>query len=328
MSSSASVRICASFGDLSSLAEQHYTRYDELKKEAQQKADTITRDVHEREKLVEAYNQVAERTLNSTLARAIVFPDFDKNTHHFRACFNSALVVAGHTLLKLAAEHMMNVPSKSDKVVVITGGIASGKSTKLPIIRKSYTVRPHAMWDITGQSLSMLQTAVRLARKHGKLVDVIWVKRPFEEAVEASVERAFTSGHNMNAGKTLSPERVAMSHLQAPKNLKIVQDEFRNDPGVVFKLLENRSHQKTRSHIVPLGDHLERELTGSVRTIRKKYRQRLKDAHTITHATLERHRGKQLYQIIKTGVLIASAHDRDTLKKTEGQELLGREALS
>jgi hypothetical protein len=185
--------------------------------------DRALQQVAERpEELLTAYTQRFGNVLNADNA-AELFPDYAASPDS-RTQFRAAVHPAAQRIRDELFRRSLAKPDVRE-VVFTSGGTGAGKSAaNLP---------GDVVMDSTLSNPEHSRGEIQSALDAGKQVQIVYIYRPIDEAMNAALDRAKENG------RTVPIDVMLKTHEGAAKSIASLYDRHSSDPRVRFKFVDN-----------------------------------------------------------------------------------------
>ncbi|MEX3628264.1 MAG: zeta toxin family protein [Burkholderia sp.] len=151
-------------------------------------------------------------------------------------------------------------------VQFLAGGGGSGKSTAKDTLLGASNV--DVRMDGTFSSLARARADVEAALASGRDVQIIYVFRSPEKAIQGAIQRA------ANEGRPVPVEALASAHEGAPQVVKTLANDYNGNDRVQVRAIWNDGDNPTQARFIPIGEipHVDRNQATAV------FRQAVDDA--------------------------------------------------
>jgi hypothetical protein len=162
---------------------------------------------------------------------ATLFDVYNEDRARFRVAVHPAATWIRDELFR---QILSNSTASGDKTVVFTSGSnAAGKSTALRFTNAANGAL--AVFDSTLSNLNHARTLVGQVLAASKLITLLHVDRPLDDAFQGMLERG------RREGRLVTINQLIHSHSGAAETVRTLWSEFRQDSRFAFRFIANSS---------------------------------------------------------------------------------------
>lgn len=180
---------------------------------------------------IDAYRRIFGLVFNADDAMEL-FADYAASPES-RSRYGTAVHNSARWMRDRAFEQALADPSSPERVIFMSGGSGSGKSTVAPTLA---TVFPALVYDTTLSVLPGARKYIHAALAEGKHVLIVHIRRSIEVSFKANLDRAISI---LGAGRVTSIAAMIRTHQGADEVIVALADEFRERPHVTVHAFEN-----------------------------------------------------------------------------------------
>jgi hypothetical protein len=178
------------------------------------------------EGFLSAYSARFGNVLNADSA-ATLFAEYNRNPAEYREAVHPAATWIRDELFSRALERRTG----DDRIVFMAGGNAAGKSTAVRVgrIADEATV----VVDSTLSNPTHAERLIQMALMAEWRITIVHIDRPVDDAFRGMLQRSRTEGRVVTIRQLMASQRGAV------ESMRVLWDALRQNPRVVFKLLNN-----------------------------------------------------------------------------------------
>ena len=182
--------------------------------------------------------------LDTDLARALC-AEWDRSDET-RARYASAVHNPASAFVSALYHRRLAQPAVAgrDLVVFTAGGGGSGKTTAVQERQAALLEEAHLVYDTTLAGLPPAVEKIDAALATGMAVVIIYVYRPFEDAVRGVLDRA------LRTGRAVPLTVLAADHAGAPRTVRALMEHYSHDARLHIIIIDNSQPDVSQAALV------------------------------------------------------------------------------